>query len=230
MTTCSVASDPFVARMAPLCRPDVTPLHQATDPERFKPDRIGPRHEPLFVGNSRKVHRRIVDDLADTTHELAVYGRDWTRDLIDPRFVAGENIPNRKLNRYYSSAAIVLNDHWEDMQAHGFLSNRLYDASACGAFVASDHVEGIEAEFDGAIQTYATRDELAELVARFLAAPAERQRRGEHARAVVLERHTFGHRVRDILGVVAPHLAGRRATVRAGDDTPPSAPGAGKPD
>ncbi len=67
----------------------------------------------------------------------------WTPDLIDPRFVRGESIPNADLGRYYSSAAIVLNDHWDDMRAEGFISNRLYDALACGAFVISDHVEGI---------------------------------------------------------------------------------------
>jgi O-antigen biosynthesis protein len=34
-----VASDAFAARMAPLTRVPVTSLHQATDPERFRPDR-----------------------------------------------------------------------------------------------------------------------------------------------------------------------------------------------
>ena len=68
--------------------------------------------------------------------------RQWTPELVDPRFVKGEGIPNHELARYYSSAAIVLNDHWDDMRAEGFISNRLYDALACGAFVISDHLDG----------------------------------------------------------------------------------------
>jgi spore maturation protein CgeB len=132
-----VASDAFAAQMAPRASVPVTALHQATDPERFKPDPTGPRHELLFVANSRSVRRRIVDDLAGTKHDLAVYGRNWRPDLIDPRYVKGEGIPNADLARYYSSAAIVLNDHWEDMRAEGFISNRIYDALACGAFVIS---------------------------------------------------------------------------------------------
>ena len=33
---------------------------------------------------------------------------------------------------------MVLNDHWEDMRAEGFLSNRLFDAVASGARVVTD--------------------------------------------------------------------------------------------
>lgn len=191
-----VASDPFAARMASLARVPVNSLHQATDPERFRPDPTGPRHELLFVANSRKVKRQIVEDLAGTAHDLAIYGRGWTAELADPRFVKGEGIPNGDLARYYSSAAIVLNDHWEDMRAEGFLSNRLYDALACGAFVISDHVEGIEAEFEGAIESYEGGAALEALIERFLPDPVERRRLAELGRRIVLERHTFDTRVR----------------------------------
>src|SRR4029079_14944736 len=73
-----VASDLFAARMADRVTVPVSPLHQATDPERFRPEPGGPHHELLFVANSRKVHRRIGDDLAATTHDLAIYGANWT--------------------------------------------------------------------------------------------------------------------------------------------------------
>ena len=196
-----VASDSFAARMAGRVAVPVSPLHQATDPERFRPEPGGPPHELLFVANSRKVHRRIVDDLAGTTHDLAIYGGNWTPDLVDPRYVKGEGVPNAALARYYSAAAIVLNDHWDDMLAEGFISNRLYDALACGAFVLSDAVDGIEAEFDDAVATYADRAELDGLIERFLADPDERRRRGARGRAAVLARHTFDERTRVVCEV-----------------------------
>jgi GT2 family glycosyltransferase len=201
-----VASDLFATRMAERVSVPVTALHQATDPERFRPEPGGPHHELLFVANSRKVHRRIVDDLAGTNHDLAIYGGKWTPDLVEQRFVKGELIPNSELARYYTAADIVLNDHWDDMLAEGFISNRLYDALACGAFVISDHIDGIEAEFDGAVVTYADRAELALLVERYLADPDERRRRGGHGREVVLERHTVerrAHALRDVVDVLA---------------------------
>ena len=204
-----VASDSFAVRMASLSHTPVTPLHQATDPDRFRPDPTGPPHELLFVANSRNVRRRIVDDLADTTHDLAVYGRGWKRELIDPRFVKGEGIPNTDVRRYYSSAAIVLNDHWDDMRERGFISNRLYDALACGAFVISDHIEGVEQEFDGAVVTYRGREELETLIDRYLADPADRRRLADHGREIVLERHTFDLRARVICDFADAIVASR---------------------
>jgi len=211
-----VASDAFAARMARLTDSPVTSLHQATDPERFRPDPTGPRHELLFVANSRHVRRRIVDDLADTSHDLAVYGRGWTRELIDMRFVKGESIPNAEVRRYYSSAAIILNDHWNDMRERGFISNRIYDALACGAFVISDHIEGVEEEFDGGVETYRVRAELEALIERYLADPSERQRLAERGRRAVLERHTFDIRARVLCETAAAIAAERSARVRVG--------------
>jgi len=182
----------------------VESLHQATDPERFRPLPGGPHHELLFVASSRKVRRRIVDDLADTKYDLAIYGRDWTPDLADGRFVKGEVVKNAELARYYSAADIVLNDHWDDMRIEGFLSNRLYDALACGAFVVSDLVDGIEDEFDGAVATYGSQPELEPLIARYLADPGERQRLADHGRSIVLERHTFDHRVQALCAAADP--------------------------
>jgi glycosyltransferase involved in cell wall biosynthesis len=199
-----VASDTFAAWMAGLVAVPVTPLHQATDPGRFRPEPGGPHHELLFVANSRRVHRRVVDDLAGTTRDLAIYGREWTPALVDQRFVKGENVPNTELARYYSAADIVLNDHWDDMRFEGFISNRLYDALACGSFVISDEVDGIEAEFDGAVVTYDTRAELEALIARYLGDPDERRRLATLGRAAVLQRHTFDLRARVLCDVVEP--------------------------
>lgn len=204
-----VASDRFAARMAEQVAVPVTALHQATDPERFRPEPGGPHHELLFVANSRRVHRRIVDDLAGTTRDLAIYGREWTAALVDPRYVKGEGVPNTDLARYYSAADIVLNDHWDDMRYEGFLSNRLYDALACGAFVISDPVDGIETEFDGAVVTYHARAELEPLIARYVDDPAERRRLAAHGRAIVLKRHTFDQRAL-VLGDVVKSLSRAR--------------------
>ena len=163
-----------------------------------------------------------MDDLAGTTHDLAVYGRGWTPELIDPRFVKAEGIPNEDLRCYYSSAAIVLNDHWDDMRAEGFLSNRLYDALACGAFVISDDVEGIEAEFDGAIAVYRQREELEPLIAASLADPASadaRKPRAAGRSCWSATRSTSGRRR------CAPPPTGSPMGVQTGCCRPPSAEG-----
>jgi spore maturation protein CgeB len=99
------------------------------------------------------------------------------------------------------------------MRDEGFISNRLYDVLASGGFVISDDVAGIDAEFDGAVVTYGTAPELRALVDRWLADPAGRRERAERGRRAVLQRHTFGHRVAALLGVVRPQLEARPARV-----------------
>ncbi len=214
-----VASDLFLEHLRLRTGVPLFPLHQATDPDRFHPDPTGPAHELLFVGNSRGVRRQIIDDLAGTSFDLAVYGGDWAPGLLDPRHLRGEWISNDELGRYYSSAAVVLNDHWPDMRDEGFISNRIYDALASGAFVVSDHVPGIDEEFGRGVVTYRRRDELIATLDRYLADPAARREVAERGRAAVLAGHTFGHRVDAILGATADVLA-RRPTVIADGPSP----------
>jgi GT2 family glycosyltransferase/spore maturation protein CgeB len=208
-----VASDLFTTSLAERSGREVIPLHQATDTDRFRPVEGGTSHELLFVANSRGVHRRIVDELTSTDRDLAVYGKGWTPELLDPRHLRGEYIPNDELAGYYTAATVVLNDHWPDMAEHGFLSNRLYDAAACGAFVVSDRVPGIDEQFDGGVVSFNDGDELRELIDRYLADPAARAERGRRAMAAVRARHTFGHRVDEMLRVVGPALDARPTRV-----------------
>lgn len=207
-----VASDPFAARMDERVGVPVHPLHQATDPERFQPRSGGQPHELLFVGGWRQSGRRILEDLLPTDRDLAVYGGRWTPERIDLRHLGGEAIPNVDLPAYYGAAAIVLNDHWAGMRREGFLSNRLYDASAAGAFVITDQVDGLEAEFDGGVVGYHDRAELHDLIDHYLARPDERRERAERARRVVLERHTFDHRARRFVELVSSLLPGGSGT------------------
>ena len=208
-----VASDLLLRQLADRVRGPVLSLHQATEPERFFPDPTGPRHQLLFIGNSRRVPRPIIEALRGPQLDLAVYGGDWTPELLDPKHLRGEWVPNESLRTYYSSAEIVLNDHWGDMRELGIISNRVYDALACGAFVVSDRVPGIDEEFDGAVATYETREDLNELLERALADPAGRAAAGARGRAAVLARHTFERRVDRILEVLLPRLARQEQAV-----------------
>jgi GT2 family glycosyltransferase/spore maturation protein CgeB len=205
------ASDSLASALTTRSGRPVRSLHQATDPARFRPTLGGPPHQLLFVANSRGVRRPVVDELTPTSLDLAVYGSSWTPELLDPRHLRGEYVPNERLAEYYGAASIVLNDHWADMVRAGILSNRLYDAAASGAFVISDLVAGIDQEFDGGIATFVDGTQLRELVANYLAAPDERRAMAARARAAVLARHTFDHRAVVIIGAAVPLALARQA-------------------
>jgi GT2 family glycosyltransferase/spore maturation protein CgeB len=197
-----VASDSFVDVLRERTATPVTLLEQATDPWVMRPDpRAELAHELVYVANSRGVLRPIARDLLPTERDLAIWGSKW-EGLIDTARVIAEHVPNDELRHVYSSAGIVLNDHWDDMREHGYISNRIYDALACGAFVITDEVVGLEQRFGEAVACFSSREELHELIARFLADPHERRRRGELGRQLVLERHTFAHRVDELLAIV----------------------------
>ena len=213
-----VASTPFAERLAARA-PDaaVSPLHQATDPDRFRPtDGAAPSTELLFVGSSRGWRRPMVDAAIASGHGLAVIGGGWTADLVEPAAVRGTWIPNEELAGWYSAADIVLADHYGDMRELGFISNRVYDALACGTFVLSDDVAGLEAEFDGGAVGCATETEAIASIEQYLADPGARADRAARGRAAVLARHTFGHRV-DVLVELA---TGLRAAAEPADLDP----------
>ena len=197
-----VASDEFADQLRLRVGVPVVALHQATDPHRFFPEAGGPTHELLLVGNARRGGRPVLDALSKTPWDLAVYGTGWRPESLDPRHLRGTWIRNEELHRYYAGAAIVLNDHWADMRDEGFISNRIYDALASGAFVLSDQVAGVEAEFDAGVATWHDAGSLRAAIERYLPDTAARRSMAERGRQAVMARHTFDHRVETILDTV----------------------------
>ncbi|MDO5852456.1 MAG: glycosyltransferase, partial [Methanobacteriaceae archaeon] len=139
-----IASLYWVNKIKSLLKVDVDVLLQCTDTKRFYPNYDENYDtELLFVGNSRLVYRKILKDLIPTQHDLSVYGDMWD-NIIDANYIKGEHINNKDLSKAYSSTKVLLNDHWDDMREKGFISNRIFDAIACGSVVVTDHVKSIE--------------------------------------------------------------------------------------
>jgi spore maturation protein CgeB len=167
------------------------------------------------VANSRRTKRIVVTELARKDSGLALYGSGWEHERLPSGIWLGVHLPNSELPAYYSAADVVLNDTWPEMAAEGFIPNRIYDAVACGAFVLSDNIEGIQAEFDGGVPTYADGADLRQKVAAFLADPAARGAHARRAQAAVLERHTFDQRADDMMTRIRPLLDGRKMQILA---------------
>jgi hypothetical protein len=145
----------------------VTPLLQATAPERFFPGAGHPDtgSQVLFVGSTRGEFRPIVRDAIDAGAAVDVFGVGW-EDVIAPEFYRGAFLDNADVPAAYASAHIVLNDHWRDMADEGFLSNRLFDAVATATRVISDPARGLTETFGTSVFTVAGPQELAAALAR----------------------------------------------------------------
>ena len=149
----------YRAFLANVISKPVATLLQATDARRFQPAPSGSActamaNEILFVGNSRKIYRPIVRWAIESGFRPSIYGTRWT-ELVPPDLIKGEHIDNKALARVYASAKVVLNDHWESMREHGFISNRIFDVLASGARLVSDAMPSIGYVFGERSHRYA---------------------------------------------------------------------------
>ncbi|MCW5951348.1 MAG: glycosyltransferase [Propionibacteriaceae bacterium] len=199
----------------------VTPLLQCVDATTFGPSvpnpdpatglgqrPAAPPGRVVFVGNARRGARRpVVEAALQTGEPIDLYGTGWDELGTGDRVVATQ-IANDRVGGLYASARVVLNDHWEDMARHGFVSNRLFDAVACGARVLSDPVDGATELFEGCVQFASTPAEVAQLLGQPEAAwPDETQRLSVAER--VRREHSFDERARRLLDHVLEQLEDR---------------------
>lgn len=203
-----IASSSYAPELSRQLNVPVTPLLQCTDPEHFNPhvDPVEPSPGLLFVGNSRNVYRRIVKDFVEAGFEPEVYGGQW-EGFLPEGMIKGTNIPNHELAGYYRACRCLLNDHWDDMRARGFLSNRLFDAIACRARVISDRVEGLERIFGDAVLVYDNPDDIPALIGQL----DESEPPSEEIAESVLQSHSFDARAKAILCTVNELLEPRHA-------------------
>jgi hypothetical protein len=188
------ASDSYAALLDHLVRPPVTPLLQATDPERFHPiDRPAPGPDLLFVGNSRGVERDIVRWAIEADRPPAIYGGGWD-GLVPADLIKADNVDNCALGALYAGAGAVLNDHWPSMAAFGLLSNRLFDVVASGGKAISDPVPSIARVFEGAVTEVAGPSALRDAADRLKTEPAARG-----AAERVIAAHSFDARARRVV-------------------------------
>lgn len=194
------ASVEWSATMTSASEREVRPLLQATDAERFVPD--GPRldSDVLFIGRTRGTRRPIVPDAIAAGADLAIYGDGW-EEFVDPRWIRELHLANDEVPAAYRGARIVLNDHWPDMAAEGFWSNRVFDAVACGALVVSDEVAGPAGDFGPGVRTYRGVDDLERLLAPDASGWPTTEQRLEWSERIRRE-HSFTARARRLLADV----------------------------
>jgi len=199
-----IASNYWSKKISEQLSTPVEAMLQCTDIKRFKEpndsEKNKYRQQLLFVGNSRKVYRKILSDLLPTRYSLAVYGKDW-KGLLPKKYIKAKHILNDQLYKHYGSADILLNDHWDDMRNKGFVSNRIFDGLACGAFIISDKVREMD-ELENYIQTYETPEELKKQISLYLEQPQEKGDKAQKGMAYIHKNHTFKERAKQFSDVI----------------------------
>ena len=129
----------------------------------------------------------------------AVFGDEGWSSLVGENLYKGRVEYGHELRRVYSNSTFVLDVR--QPQSRTGLSQRIFDASACGCPVLSEWSPELEFLFEpeDGILGFRNLGEAMEKKERILRDPKEVQEKGEKARQRVLSRHTYRHRAAQIL-------------------------------
>lgn len=191
-------------------------LPQTSDPEHFNP---GQREEgaadiPItFVGrHAPRAPRLFVSKVIEAGFDVQIWGRGW-EGKAPARMLRGDHVTYDELAQIYAQSRVVLNDHMPHMAQLGMMSNRAYDAIACGAYVLSDPVKEFSADLPLSMADR-PEDISARLAALLDGPPASLEERWARNR-LIRDKHCFSRAAQQIA------MAAHRALMR-GEVGPPA--------
>lgn len=186
-------------------------LPQFTRVDKFYPAvQENLKRKLLFVANQWPDFpiRKTVQYAKDTGIQIDVFGDNWDNILVDgaASWWKARQIPNDQLKFFYSSADIVLNDTRPDMIDAGFISNRIFDATACGTLVISDYMPEIEEIYGDSVPMYKSPEEFKQLIDFYLSHPEERHRLALKAQKITLERFTADKVIAHMIDILQSYV------------------------
>ena len=176
-------------------------LPQAFDAHAMSPGSLRSRKDIVFVGRARSDHERVAIKYAvGVGEDVKIWGPGWN-DTEYADHVVADGIANSDLHKIYQSAQIVLNDHTKVMKDRGLLSNRVFDALACGAIPISEDVGFVPDDIAEFVYTF--KDEKS---FKTVMKAAKSESEGKREKRMVLAKelaksHSFHARARTILDV-----------------------------
>ena len=160
-------------------------LPLACDPEIHRKRRLPKIYDIGFVGNWRHPRRLRLLTLLANYFTLNDFRRVY---------------PKEEIATIYSQSKIVFN-----CSVNGDLNMRVFEALASGTMLVTDHIEnGLDDICEDGVHLVTYRDErsLLERVRHYLEHDDEREAIAEAGMQLVLDKHTYYHRVKEILETV----------------------------
>jgi len=175
----------------------------AADPEEFRPvepeDRYS--HDVIYLGmfhpgKSPVIMERMLYEALD--HGLAIYGSGWDRHLV-LRGYWKWRLPSGDIARLYSSAKMVLGMTEDRQRIAGMINNRVFEVLSCGACFISEYYPALDEVFGDAILYSRRKGDTSRHIQKLLEDASYRRTLGAKGRELILQHHTYDHRVEQIL-------------------------------
>jgi spore maturation protein CgeB len=191
--------------------------HEAADPRVFKPNpRIEKEADLVWVGNwgdeerTEELHEFLLEPVKELGLSATVYGvryPDHARKALDKAGIRyGGWLPNYEAPDVFAKHRVTVHVPRRPYVKNlpGIPTIRMFEALSCGIpLVSAPWCDGEEL-FNGPLDYLTARDgkEMKAALRRVLDHPEEAERRAEHGRQTVLNRHTCAHRVDELLGIL----------------------------
>ncbi|WP_299786874.1 glycosyltransferase [uncultured Marivita sp.] len=180
-----------------------TLLPQAFDATVMTPGTSKTRKDIVFVGRSRAGQdRKAVQYAAAAGEDVKIWGPGW-RDGPYDRFVVADGAANADVPAIYQSAEIVLNDHTSVMTTRGLLSNRVFDALACGAIPVSEDVGWLPDDIAEFVYTFHDQKSFEAALKKARSETATKRKARDALARKLSAMHSFDARAEVILDTVA---------------------------
>ena len=177
----------------------------AVDPELFYPKEIDSNlaHNLCFVGNNIRDKATSEKYLFCTKDKgLVIYGNPagWNSEFCRGKISLNDE------PTLYSSAKICLNAHLSEHLEYGSYNFRIFNILACKGFIISDKSKLLEDEFKDCMVFTEGNEDLVSKTEFYLNNPNETIKYREHGYNYVLSKHTFKHRISDLLNWLGTKL------------------------
>ncbi|HTL05130.1 MAG TPA: glycosyltransferase [Gemmatimonadales bacterium] len=200
-------SDVAAQLRAALGKPvDVVPL--ACDPSIYRPLRSRDQYRAnvVFAGSATARRVALLAGLAE--FGLALWGPGWRRTPLRD-YCRGEVPSTEDYVRAYGGASVAINIHHTaegNGASEAFVNQRLFEVAAIGVPQIVDYRGDLARQFEAGkhLLVFHDADELRRTVQNALQDPTGAAELGAAARRETLSRHTYMHRLRQVLDVLAP--------------------------
>ena len=189
-------------------------MPQGYDEKCYFPQKVTKDIDILFVGILYNYKKRIklltsvVKNFTDT--KILIFGvyKPYYKGILKWLFrekrkiYQNKNIPPQQVNDYYNRAKVVLNIHHETQKDGA--NPKVFEISGAGAYQICDYNPYITSLFpNGEVGLYKNEQELFDLIEDAL--QNNKSENAKKAQEIVLENHTFLHRVKEMLAILDKH-------------------------